>query len=112
MGRSASQAAHATLDEFGVPREQRTELPSGAAYFSRLTLAERIRLAATSVPPLVGTTEAADILGVPSSNLSGSRPVRGLPEPVAQLRGGRVFVRAEIEALAAERARARNGGRS
>lgn len=102
MGRSASQAAHTALDEFDVPR-----WPTSAA--TPYTLVERIRIAATSVPPLVGTTEAADILGVPSSNLSGSRPVRGLPEPVAQLRGGRIFVRAEIEALAAQRARAKNG---
>jgi hypothetical protein len=109
MGRSASQAAHETLDEFDVPRFGKA---NDAGTVHLYTLVERIRLAATTVPPLVGTTEAADILGVPSSNLSGSRPVRGLPEPVAQLRGGRVFVRAEIEALAAERAGARNGGRS
>jgi hypothetical protein len=112
MGRSASQAGHEALDEYGVPRLRDHNDWSGSEH---LSLVERIHWLARSrsvVPPLVGTTEAADILGVPSSNLSGSRPVRGLPEPVAQLRGGRVFVRAEIEALAAERARARNGGRS
>jgi hypothetical protein len=51
---------------------------------------------------LVGRTEAAAILGVSRSNLT---IMKGLPEPVVDyLKAGKLYLRADIERFARERA--------
>lgn len=55
------------------------------------------------VPALVGSREACEILGIHPRGYS-LRQIKGLPEPVATLRCGSIWVREEIEALARERA--------
>jgi hypothetical protein len=49
---------------------------------------------------LMGATEAAEAIGVSQTNL---RPLTGLPEPVAVLRCGTIWLADDIEAFAAER---------
>lgn len=52
------------------------------------------------VPPLAGFAEAAEILGVSTSNL---QKVAGLPEPVARLKSGSVWLVSDLRALARKR---------
>jgi hypothetical protein len=66
--------------------------------------------------PLVGTTEAATIIGVSVSNLRTYDPdtktgVRGLPRPVAELKAGRIWYGPDICAFAEhyQATRARRG---
>ena len=54
----------------------------------------------SKVPPLVGLSDAAAILGVHRSNLM---TVKGLPEPVQRVSSGPLWLRSEIEALAIRR---------
>lgn len=61
---------------------------------------------AVVIPPLWGVTEVAQELGVTTSNLdrvSGLPPVR-----VDYLKGGRLWLREEIEEFASERRRERD----
>lgn len=58
---------------------------------------------AVVLPPLLGTTDAANVLGVASGNLS---KVSGLPDPLYTLRVGKFYEAAAIHALAKKRRRA------
>jgi hypothetical protein len=58
------------------------------------------RIKKTNVPELVGAAEAAELLGVAVSNLD---RVANLPAPATTLRATRVWVKADIEALAEKR---------
>jgi hypothetical protein len=61
-------------------------------------------LSAAGLPELMGVSEAAECLGVTTSNL---KAVAGLPEPVYELRAGRFYIADEIRALRDRRAAAR-----
>lgn len=65
--------------------------------------AVRSALEAMGLPPLVGNTAAADLLGTDRSNL---HKVVGLPDPVYEKPDApaRLWLRADIEKLAASRA--------
>lgn len=66
-----------------------------------------------ALPPLLGVTEAAEILGVRKPHLYRLRDQGRLPEPVITLMAGQIFLRSDIEVLAAELAdeRANRGAR-
>lgn len=83
---SGHERAMQALDKIGVPRENGV---------GPISLPERIRLAGRIVPPLLGATEVAEMLGTTTSNLP-SHP--NLPEPVAHLRSGRIWLREDVEA--------------
>lgn len=55
-------------------------------------------------PELVGAAECCEILGVRSSNL---RKVAGLPDPVQVVKASPLWLKSEIDALAALRRGAR-----
>lgn len=48
---------------------------------------------------LVGSVEAAEILGVERTRIARYRKTGQMPEPVAQLRATAVWLRADVEAL-------------
>ena len=53
------------------------------------------------IPPLVGSTAAAAILGIPAPHVARLRRQGRMPEPVHVEGGHDVYVRSEVEALAA-----------
>ncbi|MFM8944809.1 MAG: hypothetical protein ACKOI0_06175 [Actinomycetota bacterium] len=59
------------------------------------------------VPPLVGVTEAARLLGWDRRRVATYVERGAFPEPVAHLASGRVWRRADIETYAASRRRGR-----
>lgn len=91
---------HALLTELGVGVGMVMVTSDGSV--RSLTLSERVELAYAAVPPLMGAYEAAATLGVATGNLYS---LSGLPEPVAELRCGKIWRAADIEALAASRRR-------
>lgn len=54
------------------------------------------------VPLLLGTMEAAEVLGVAKTRISRFREYGRMPEPVVELGSGPVFLRSEVEAFAVE----------
>lgn len=63
---------------------------------------QRIFARAPQLPVLYGTAEAAESLDLPKSHMYRLRDSGRLPEPVAELANGPVFIGAEIDALAVE----------
>jgi hypothetical protein len=53
-----------------------------------------------ALPPLYGTKEASEALGVSTGNLY---QLAGLPQPAAQLACGKIWLASEIEAFAKAR---------
>lgn len=53
-------------------------------------------------PPAVGVAEAAEVLGLPKPRIYRLQEQGRMPEPVLELQSGPLFLRAEVEALAAE----------
>ena len=53
-------------------------------------------------PELMGSAEAAEVLGVKIQNLSGKNVPVGMPAPVAHLRATRVWLADEVRAFAVE----------
>lgn len=63
---------------------------------------QRIFERSPQLPAFYGTAEAADALGLPKSHMYRLRDKGRLPEPVAELANGPVFIAYEIDALAVE----------
>lgn len=61
-----------------------------------------------ALPPLLGVTEAAEILGVRKPHLYRLRDQGRLPEPVMTLMAGQIFLEEDIRKLAAELAAERS----
>jgi hypothetical protein len=91
---SGFERAMRALDGYGIPRE------NGAG--KKFSLVQRIDMLGRAVPELVGAVEAAKLLGTTASNLP---RWRDMPEPVAVLSRGAVYLREEVETLARERGR-------
>jgi hypothetical protein len=87
---AAIAAERARLMGFGSQKPTATDRA-----YARVALDRRV------VPELAGFAEAAEILGVKKPNLM---KVAGLPEPIAKLQSGSVWVADELRRLAEERA--------
>lgn len=72
---------------------------------ARQKLGKDLALVEEEPPALVGVSEAAEILGWDRRKLAVYAGRGHLPEPVADLAGGRVWRRADIEAYASKRRR-------
>lgn len=66
--------------------------------FERATLAD----SREAVPALVGTMEAAELLGVAKTRISRFRERGRMPDPIVELAAGPVFLRSEVSRFAGE----------
>lgn len=75
-------------------------------FLSKMNGAERVLVRRTPSEPgdLVGAVEASEILGVERTRIARYVKTGVMPEPVAKLRATRVWLRTDVEALAAQRA--------
>lgn len=81
-------------------RKARQELDECAAWLDRITRDVESAEAETTMPSIVGPSEAAEILGINADAFT-KRRIRGtLPEPIAELGCGTIWMRRDIERMA------------
>jgi hypothetical protein len=95
---AAIEAAEQAAPEDGRVLQQQEEIERLRDQLAR-------RATRQAVPELVGSTEAAEILGVERPRISRWREKGVLPDPVAVLKAGPIWTRAQIEGFMTERER-------